>query len=128
MNTRKNGLQNDMRLGLVIVATLSVAMLAGAGAVHADTIEDGAPHKAVSYQDLDLNSAAGVRVLYRRIQGAADQVCGRFDGRDLQAVTARQACVERAVSDAVAAVNSPKLTQVSEREPSSQAVVIAQVR
>jgi UrcA family protein len=51
-------------------------------------------------------------VLYKRIQVAAKQVCGTVEGRDLRGVQAHDACVERAVSDAVGVVNNRMTTQV----------------
>lgn len=58
----------------------------------------------VRFQDLNLNTQAGVKVLHQRIQGAANQVCGEVDGRDLAVARAHKACVEQAVADAVAQV------------------------
>ena len=58
----------------------------------------------VRYQDLNLNTNAGVKALHQRIQGAANQVCGNADGRDLVIARAHKACVERAMADAVAQV------------------------
>ena len=70
-----------------------------------------APAQAVKYQDLNLNTDAGVQVLYKRIQAAADQVCGNVDGRDLQVARAHKACVAQAVQGAVATVNNQMLTK-----------------
>jgi UrcA family protein len=104
---------NEQIKNVVVVAAMAAAMLVGV----AQAVE--APAKAVGYQDLNLNTDAGVQVLYKRIQGAADQVCGYVDGRDLVAARVHEACVERAVKDAVATVNNQGLTQT---------VAVAQVR
>src|SRR4051794_2291183 len=109
MNTRIKNAKNV----LVVLAAMSVAGLVGV--VHAAEV----PAQAVSYQDLNLNTETGAKVLYERIRGAANQVCGSVEVRDLPAVRAHEACVEKAVSDAVAAVNSQRLTQT---------VAMAQVR
>jgi UrcA family protein len=80
---------------VVMGAALAAAMLVG--------VAQGA-EVPVRYQDLNLNTDAGVKVLHQRIQGAANQVCADVDGRDLVVARAHQACVERAVADAVAQV------------------------
>ena len=91
------------RMTWVTLAALSATMLVGVS--HAAPQED-VPTQDVSYQDLDLNSNAGVQALYRRINVAADEVCGQASTRELARWQAKRACVERAVSEAVAAVNS----------------------
>jgi UrcA family protein len=109
MNTQIKNVKNT----LVVVAAMSAAMLVGV--VHAAEV----PARAVSYKDLNLNTEAGTKVLYQRIHGAANEVCGNVEVRDLPGVRAHQACIEKAVSDAVAAVNSQRL---------AQSVAMAQVR
>jgi UrcA family protein len=104
MNKQVTGVTN-----LLVVATaLAVGMLAG--------VAHGAeaPAQTVRFQDLNLNTDAGVQVLYKRIQGAANQVCGDVDGRDLVVARAHKACVDRAVADAVAAVNNQKMVAVAQ--------------
>ena len=79
------------RMTWVTLAALSATMLVGVS--HAAPQED-VPTQDVSYQDLDLNSNAGVQALYQA------------STRELARWQAKRACVERAVSEAVAAVNS----------------------
>jgi UrcA family protein len=109
MNTQIKNAKNV----LVVLAAMSAAVLVGVG--HAAEV----PARAVTYRDLNLNTEAGAKVLYQRIHGAANEVCGNVEVRDLPGVRAHEACVEKAVSDAVAAVNSQRLTQT---------VAMAQVR
>jgi UrcA family protein len=109
MNKQVTGVTN-----LLVVATaLTVGMLTGVA--HSAEV----PAQAVRFQDLNLNTDAGVQVLYKRIQRAANQVCGDVDGRDLVVARAHKACVDRAVADAVATVNNQMLTKT---------VAVAQVR
>jgi UrcA family protein len=118
-----------MRHTLVVLAELSATMLAGV--TQAAAPGDYFPKQAVTYKDLNLNSNAGIQVLYKRIQGAANQVCGKVDGRDLQGMSVKKACVDRAISDAVAAVNSPTLTRVyltKSGSPRPQSLPLALVR
>ena len=103
--------QNTLRMTLVALAVASVTMMVGV--THAAEAGDDVPKAAVSYKDLNLNTDDGVKVLYKRIQRAANQVCGNVDGRELKRMSVKQACVERAVADAVAAVNTPMLVKTA---------------
>ena len=95
---------------VVMAAALTVGLLVGVGAHGAEPGTD-APVKAVTYQDLNLKTDAGVQVLYKRIHGAANQVCGGLEIRDLPGLRAHKACVQRAMDEAVATVNNQMLTQ-----------------
>jgi UrcA family protein len=90
----------------IATAALLFAALA-AGAQAADV-----PQVHVKYADLNLNTAAGANVLYRRIRGAADQVCGVSSTRELARLEQAKTCAAHAVADAVAAVNVPALTSI----------------
>jgi UrcA family protein len=65
----------------------------------------------VGYSDLDISTAKGAKTLYLRIRYAAETLCenaatwGRKEG---------EACVNKAVTDAVARVNAPLLTQYTQ--------------
>ncbi|MGO9948751.1 MAG: UrcA family protein [Steroidobacteraceae bacterium] len=65
----------------------------------------------VGYSDLDVSTTKGAKTLYLRIRYAAETLCesaatwGKKEG---------EACVNKAVNDAVAHVNSPRLTQYNQ--------------
>ena len=65
----------------------------------------------VGYSDLDLSKVKGAKTLYLRIRYAAETLCesaatwGKKEG---------EACVNKAVNDAVARVNAPLLTQYNQ--------------
>jgi UrcA family protein len=129
MNIKNSAGRNTVRMTWAILAAMSTTMLAGV--TQAGGTDDIVPKQVVSYKDLNLNSNEGTRVLYRRIQGAANQVCGKVETRDLQGERVHKACFERAISQAVAAVNSPMLTRVylaKTVKSGQQLPTIAQVR
>lgn len=64
----------------------------------------------VSFDDLNLNSAAGIEHLYGRIQSAAGSVCHAFDGRDLKSASLRKQCVEETIEKAVGQIGLERLT------------------
>jgi UrcA family protein len=65
----------------------------------------------VGFGDLDVSTAKGAKTLYLRIRYAAETLCesaatwGKKEG---------DACVNKAVNDAVARINAPRLTQYTE--------------
>jgi UrcA family protein len=65
----------------------------------------------VGYSDLDLSTPKGAKTFYLRIRYAAETVCesaatwGKKEG---------EACVNKAVNDAVSRLNAPKLTQYNQ--------------
>jgi UrcA family protein len=93
-------------------ATVAVAMLgvvffvAGAHAQETNSL-------TVRYSDLNLNSAAGAKVLYQRIRTAAKQLCGDVDDRQLGRAAVAKACLDQTIENSVRAVNNMQLTRVA---------------
>lgn len=73
------------------VAFASVIAIALATPAFAQNETTRTQERVVTYGDLNLNSAAGADALVRRIDNAAEQVCGANDGR----TTTRQAQINR---------------------------------
>jgi UrcA family protein len=96
------------RFSKIAAATLiTVAALAGAAA----NADDAVPSQAVSFGDLNLNSAQGAATLYKRIEAAARSVCpANGSDRQLERITSRQSCYDQAVARAVRQVNSSSLS------------------
>ena len=78
----------------------------------------------VGYSDLDVSTAKGAKTLYLRIRYAAETVCesaatwGKKEG---------EACVNKAVNDAVARINAPRLTQYSQLHSKAEKSGLVQV-
>jgi UrcA family protein len=66
--------------------------------------------KIVHFNDLDLNTPEGARVLYGRIQAAARDVCAPPMTGNLATAAEEQGCRARAIDLAVRAVNAAQLT------------------
>jgi len=102
--------QSKMAKLILGVGFLAIGGTALAGEPIASTT-NGSVTYAVRYSDLDVSSTTGAKTLYLRIRYAAETLCesaaswGRKEG---------QACVNKAVTDAVARVNAPALTQYSQ--------------
>jgi UrcA family protein len=70
------------------------------------------PSVAVRYDDLNLATEAGVKVLYRRISRAARDVCPDTYSRDLTMLAAGGRCQAEAVALAVHKLNNPQLASL----------------
>ena len=98
------------RINCFVLAALATACLAVTSTVvHA---ADGSEpmKKTVTYGDLNLANAQGVEQLYRRIVGAARQVCVGLDGRSLIEKEQFSICIKQSIARAVTAVDQPALT------------------
>jgi UrcA family protein len=117
----KNVFETQSNLAKFIVATglftLSCSAIGAKARALEPTATEAAPQHSttnwsvsypVGYSDLDISQIKGAKVLYLRIRYAAETLCqsaatwGKKDG---------DACVRKAVNDAVARVNSPLLSQ-----------------
>jgi UrcA family protein len=77
-------------------------------------IADTVPSVPVKYSDLEIGSRAGAQVLLKRIEAAANTVCGGApDIRQLGQLARFEACHRSAVARAVVAVDSPVLTALA---------------
>jgi UrcA family protein len=90
--------------------TLAAAICFAAAAFGAHAGEMVNDTQTVKYADLNLNTQAGVAVLYKRIRNAAEQVCGDEGARELAQAAAAKVCVDRAIVATVREVNNPMLT------------------
>jgi UrcA family protein len=104
--------------------TLSAATLClglTLGNAHAGEANDAAALN-IRFADLDLARSIDAATLYRRIQNAARQVCSTQPGNV-------DACTQRAVSQAVKAIDNPMLTNqhlVRSHAPESRAEIAVQ--
>ena len=112
MGIQGNNLTTSAFIATVML-TIFAAMTAGPAVAAAPT---PVQQKVLTYSHLDLNSMAGIRRLYSRIQKAAATVCGnrRPAGSRITSQQWRN-CRDVAVSDAVARLNKPALSAYHQR-------------
>jgi UrcA family protein len=99
----------------VLIATAIVSALATSFAVDCAAADSTkAPSVIVKYGDLNLSNPQGAATLYNRIAFAAHEVCKSFDTdiRDLASQAQLNACVHRAIANAVTKVGQPELIAV----------------
>jgi UrcA family protein len=98
----------------VAIAAAAIAPASAEQRVQINTV-------AVSYADLDLTRAEGVKTLTLRLKGAVDQVCGRSATSASMTIRRKvQACREKAMDVAVAEINAPLLTAMHEAGESAR--------
>ena len=89
---------------LASAAVLGLALNAAYG-------EEAPKTVTVQFADLDLSMDAGLAMLFDRMKGAATRVCsGHRGGTTLRDKQQYAACVDFALSNAVARVDRPELT------------------
>jgi UrcA family protein len=91
-----------------VSALLALTIGSGLAVAGVDTLSRST---TVPVGDLNLNSAQGVKALYRRISSAAEQVCGPASMSGSRLVEPDYtACVTRAVTEAFAKIGRPELS------------------
>src|SRR5271157_5231900 len=68
------------------------------------------PQVIVKFGDLNISNPQGAATLYARIRSAAKSVCSQFDGRRLEEMAKRNACIDMAILGAVTMVNNSALS------------------
>jgi UrcA family protein len=85
------------------IATLLACVLASSNAFAGDEVRS----ETVKFQDLNVDTPAGVAALYNRIHGAARRVCAQSDPVAARGVGA---CIRKAEGKAITDLNLPGLT------------------
>jgi UrcA family protein len=70
------------------------------------------PQVTVKFGDLDVSTSQGAETLYRRIRGAAVNVCSRMYIDSQSYKWHGSACLQKVIGDAVVKVNRPALSAV----------------
>jgi UrcA family protein len=110
MYSKAESVTKPLQIAWGIVASAVIAW-GGGSAAQAGEPDGAVAHKVVSFKDLNLNSAEGIDVLYKRIRSAAHDVCADPYRYDLSEFALRP-CIADAMSRAIAQVNNPMLTSL----------------
>jgi UrcA family protein len=86
------------------------------------------PQVIVKFGDLDVSTSQGAATLYRRIHGAAVNVCSRMYVDQQSYKWHENACLHKVIADAVIKVNRPTLSAVfASKYGVSASIVLAAV-
>ena len=102
------------KLPRLVATTIFGALALGCGALSIAADSSHVPQAVVKFGDLNLSNRQGAATLYNRIVAAAHEVCKSFDTdiRDLASYPKLDACVHKAITDAVTKVGRPELFAV----------------
>ena len=106
-----NTITSTRRRTLIAGAILSALAFSFATGSRAD---DGMspPQVIVKFADLDVSTSQGAAALYRRIHGAAVNVCSRMYVDEQSFKWHEDACLQKVIGEAVMKVNRPTLSAV----------------
>lgn len=96
-----------------VIAMAALAAALTANLASATTVDDEARQVVVRYSDLDLSRPEDARRLYGRIQSAAREVCENFRSHDLQRAQIYKQCMDKAIADAVAKLQSAQVAAIA---------------
>jgi UrcA family protein len=95
------------------VAGAILSALAFSFATVSNADDDTAPPQViVKFADLNVSTPQGAETLYRRIHGAAVNVCSRMYVTEQAYKWHKDACLQKVIGDAVIKVNRPGLSAV----------------
>jgi UrcA family protein len=89
-----------------IVSSLALGLATVSSAGEAST----PPQVTVKFGDLDISTSQGTAILYRRIEGAAENVCARMYVSDAAYQWAKYTCLPKVIGEAVSKVDRPALS------------------
>ncbi len=102
---------NVVKAASAVVLGASLMM----SAIAAPPGNDGDLVVRVYYGDLNIESAAGAKVLYGRIQKAIGQACGLDEADTMRTISHRidaQACYEKELGEALSKIDSAALKEI----------------
>ena len=106
-----NTMTKSSELRRLFATAILGALAAGFAGVSAGADRMVERSVTVKYGDLNLSNPQGATTLYRRIVGAAHEVCDLpYD--DLSSGAKARACVDKAISNAVTKVGHPELIAI----------------
>ena len=105
---------NSTHLPRLIKAAIFGAFALSCGAISIAADNSDVSRIVVRFGDLNLSSPQGAARLYGRITAAANEVCKQFDidSSNLESRVRLNACVQKAIADAVTKVGQPELLAI----------------
>jgi UrcA family protein len=111
-----------MKAMIATIAVTAGLLLSATAAQAADDVE--VTNIQVQFADLNVDTSHGAHELYRRLNGAADIACGdQAELVDISEMRNIEACRQKAIEDAVAHINRPRLTALYDKHFPKEALV-----
>lgn len=112
-------LRNKTTAAAAVIGLLGMTGLSANAADVTEVTANSAAERVeitVDYSDLNLASASGQQVLYKRIENAATEICGHTDYRragGLSEARANRACFEETMSRAMSRVTQAQVASTN---------------
>jgi len=104
---------SNSRKLLAVLAIVALSSPALANTKSSARNNDVSSSVSVSYTELQLSEAKGAANMYRSLQNAAEQVCGRREYKEPLGIKAKRAqCFNDVVGDAVEKIGHPSLARL----------------
>jgi len=109
-------LRPSLRAAMVLIQLATLSALSGCTL----PVVAQAPTVTLTFRTADLGTERGVRVIYRRIEQAARQVCPEYDPLDLHGTSLSLVCQKRAIAEAVRRIGNLRLATINSAMRSPQ--------
>ncbi len=109
-----------------LVRALAVTGVVAAPSAHAQATQT--PSVTVSLNGIDTRTERGARIVLRRIESAASQVCGGPPSAPLDRQMTFRPCVEEVTQRSVAGLNNVQLRALLEKERAPRTRTLASAR
>jgi len=110
----KNAIATVVTAMTIYIATsigCEAAVASAGSAVNKPFLSDPPLTSVVHFSDLDVSSVDGAKRLYARLRRAASEVCEPLESASAEGASEHGACVSKAIEDAVAHINRPRLSE-----------------
>jgi UrcA family protein len=112
MSSSKSLLPSRAGAAVAAIASVAITVFGIGSGITAGSHAEAPPSIQVAYAGLDVSQPVAAQLLYRRLQQAAQGVCGRLDPIDVGAYLRWQHCYDAALQRAVLQVNAPQVLAV----------------
>jgi UrcA family protein len=116
-----------MTIGIAATLICNAADASTGSPSNDESVTNASHNYVVRFIDVDLSKIDGAVVLYARLRQAAGTVCRPLESRELGFAEKHRVCMDKAISDAVASVNRPLLSQYHQLRTKGDRVGLVQL-
>jgi UrcA family protein len=111
MNNTIPAIARALTIGIAATLAFNTANASTDGVSNVQSMTNQYLTYVVRFSDLDVSKIEGAKTLYTRLRYAAKVVCEPFESASLSGYARHNACMDKAIADAVARVDRPLLSQ-----------------
>jgi UrcA family protein len=111
MNNTILAMTRALTIGIAAILAFNSANASADGASNVQSMTNQYLTYVVRFSDLDVSKIEGAKTLYTRLRYAAKVVCEPLESASSWGYARHNACMDKAIADAVASVDRPLLSQ-----------------